>query len=382
VRKPFGLTALPCLACVVALTAAVPSCDQTTHAQATGYVTSYVDTFEPRQLVVTFVDAADIGEAQAIVDVVSTDATVLSYNAGTRVGLVETPLGYSLDEISTGLEALTSDVVSAIPDYVLHADTFGTHMLVSEDGTRDVAWLSDRGAGLQAVAYEFIVRVHGTRVGGAPDGVAIMDVESVEITGDRVVQKGGALTLVDRSGDGLGTIAILVDDLRGEEWELVGTVAVDIAATVADGSLISVTGSELLPGTASRAGGLSMRAASYVVVTGEATARTVVTDALDDLTYDSGSDIWFVPIELASGSVVKILAEFGLPAESVTLDASGYLLFIDEAPGTAWPHTAQIVFVKTADPNAPVGLFTDRPATSLRIRDATGDEINGPWVVY
>jgi hypothetical protein len=340
--------------------AAVPSCDQTTHAQATGYVTSYVDTLEPRQLVVTFVSAGNIGAAQAVVN--PTGATVLSYNAGTLTGLVETPLGYSLDEMIADLEALAG-VNSAMPNYILHADTFGTHMLVSEDGTRDVAWLSDRGAGLQAVSYEFIVRAHGTRVGGAPDGVAIMDVESVEITGDRVVQKGGALTLVDRSGDGLGTIAILVDDLRGEEWELVGTVAADIVATVADGSLISVTGSELLPGTASRAGGLSMRAAS-------------------DLTYDSGSDIWFVPIELASGSVVKILAEFGLPAESVTLDASGYLLFIDEAPGTAWPHTAQIVFVKTADPNAPVGLFTDRPATSLRIWDATGEEINGPWVVY
>ncbi len=377
-RRSRSLT--PLLALAGALSAAIPGCDPTIYAQATGYVKSYVDSFEPRHLVVEFDSAADMATAQAIVDGVSTDAIVTDYNDVTHVGLVETPPGYSLDEISTGLELLTSDVVSAIPDYV---SASGTHLLVSEGGTREIAWLRELGFDLQAVAYEYIVRVSGAYDGQAAGGVGVMDVESLEIVSDRVVRKGGTVTLVVRGvGD---TVVVLVDALRDEAWELVGTVADVIAGAVLDGTLISVTGTELLPSLTSRAGGLSVSVASYDDLDAEEViARTLVDTALLNLDpLPGGTDeIWFLPVELASGAVVTILAEFDLPAVSVPLSESGYLVFIDGLPGTAWPHAARIVFVKTADATTPTVLFPDRPAMSLSIKDAAGDPVTGPWVVH
>jgi hypothetical protein len=203
-----------------------------------------------------------------------------------------------------------------------------------------------------------------------------MDVESMEIVSDHVIQRGGTVSFIDRTADTLGFKVILTDDLRGEAWELVETVAEEIKDLVSPGTLISVSGTELAPSDTSFAGGLSLRVATYAELTDEeADARFVIAEALDDLTYSPSSDIWFLPVEFASGTIVRAPNVFG-----TTLDASGYLVFIDEDPTAAWPHAAQIVFVKTADPHAPVVIFNDLAATSLFIKNADGEVINGPWV--
>lgn len=359
------------MALAVASPGAISGCDPVTYAQGDGYVRSYVGTFEPRELVVVFV-AAGFVEANADALVAASHATTLSKDLGSYTYLVETELGYGLQEVAD-LFDLDAQVESCSPNPLVYAETFGSHMLANEDALADRCWLRGDAAELQSVAYEFSVRVRGLYEGEASPGIGIMDVTSVEILGERIVQKGGTVTVVDRGGGDLAVI--LVDALREEAWELTGTVAA--AMTGLGGSLVSVHGAELLPNLDSRAGGLELRATSYDEITNESDVRTLMGTALATLTYDAGSDIWFLPVELAPGALVR---PPGLTAAAV--DTNGYLLLIDEDPGAAWPHTARIVFVDSASPATPNVLFVDVPAASLEVRDASGERVSGPWVLY
>jgi len=383
VRKSLGLFPLLAVVCACALAAAVPGCDLSTYAQATGYVRA-ADTFSPRRLDVEFTSAGDIAAAQAVVDLVSTDATVLTFVAGPpRVGLVETPLGYSLEEMIVDLEVLAGVVsASQILDPYVGAPT--EYLLVSEDGTREVAWLNGDAGELQAVEYQKIVRFEGTHDLGGAASIGVLNIESIEVEGDRVVQKGGTLTVVDRTADVAGWyVAVLVDDLRKEAWEIADDSAVvsEIIA-LGDGTLISVTGTELAPSLTSYAGGLSVRAGTYADLTAdEATARALVTTALANLDPlpDSGDEVRFLPIELAAGAVASVPAELDLFAAASTISENGYLVFVDYDDPTP---PSQIVFVKTALPAEPVVLFSGHPLTSLKVTDAAGEIVTGPWVSY
>jgi len=380
VRKPFGLLPPLAAACACALAVAAPGCDLTTHAQATGFVRA-ADTFEPRGLEVIFENGTDSAAADGIVAGLGIGATLDSFVLGPPpVGIVETPLGYSLNETSVLLEAEIG-VVSASEVSVPYVGAPTEYLLVSEDGAREVAWLREGGTDLSPLEYEYVVRVEGTHdvLGGTDIGV--LDVESIEVTGDRVVQKGGTITLVARGGP--LPVVNLVDEFREEAWELVGTVADEIAALPAlDGALISVTGTELPPSLTSYAGGLSLEATAYADLTAdETTARALVTTALANLDPlpDSGDDVWFLPIELTAGAVASVPAELDLFAAASTISEDGYLFFVDNTHATPqW----QIVFVKSADATTPAVLFSGHPLTSLKVTDAAGEMVTGPWVVY
>lgn len=382
-RRSFGFLRHTAVACACALAAASPGCDLTNYAQATGYVRA-ADTFEPRRLDVEFTSANDIVAAQAVVDLVSTDATVLTFDAGPpRVGVVETPLGYSLDEMITDLEALAG-VVSAAQDPLPYPGAPTGYLLMSEDGMREVAWLREGGVVLSPLEYEFVVRVEGTHDALAGTDVGVLNIESVTAAGDRVVQKGGTITLVDRSGDGLGTKVVLVDDLREKAWEIVGDSAlVSEIIALGDGALVSVTGTELAPGLTSYAGGLSLSVVSYdeLTTTEVNDIRTLVGTALPNLgpAPDSGDEVWFLPIELTEGAVASVPAELDLFAAASTISENGYLVFVDYDDPTP---PSQIVFVKTALPAEPVVLFSGHPLTSLKVTDAAGEVVTGPWVSY
>jgi len=381
VRKSLGLFPPIAAACACALAAAIPGCDLTTYAQATGFVRP-ADTLEPRWLEVTFDGGTDQTAAEGIA--ASTSCTLISFVPGTPpVGIFETPLGYSLTEKIAELTGTSG--VSGAPVEVLdvYPSPLASYILVSEDGMREVAWLNGDAGELQAVEYQKIVRFEGTHDLGGAASMGVLNIESIEVTGDRVVQKGGTLTVVDRTADVAGWyVAVLVDDLRGEAWEIVGDSAlVSEIIALGDGTLVSVTGTELAPSLTSYAGGLTLSAASYADLTAdEATARALVTTALTNLdpVPDPGDDVRFLPIKLTAGAIASVPVELDLFAAASTISEDGYLVFVDNTNATPpW----QIVFVK-AVPGEPVVLFGGHPLTSLRVKDAAGDSVNGPWVVY
>ena len=231
-------------------------------AEATGYVVSLVDTFQPRQLFLIFEEGTPEDDMLAVIQ--SAGATVLSQNpARPQNFLVETPLGYSLQEIHDHLES-DSRISVCMPNFLMYIDTWGTHILMAEDGSGQLYWFAGTGTdALQEVALEYIVRVRGFHRGEDPEGVPIMDVQSVWPLRERVVQKQGTITLIDRGSEGV--VVILIDD-DGDAWELLGELAEEIAALPGiEGADIAVDGCERHVSVTSRAGGLEFRVTSYVL---------------------------------------------------------------------------------------------------------------------
>ena len=95
--KKVGLV-VPALASVVLL-----GCEKEPDTEATGYVGSLVDTFRPRQLVVWFEDGTPESDMEAVVQ--ATGSTVISHAPGSTHYLIETPLGYCLQEIHDEIES-------------------------------------------------------------------------------------------------------------------------------------------------------------------------------------------------------------------------------------------------------------------------------------
>ncbi len=362
---------LPAIAVAVLL-----GCEPIPDTEAEGYVTPYINTFAPRQLMVWFKDGVTEAEAETVIS--ATGSTVSHGPIITERYLIETPLGYSLQEINDTLEA-DPLVDFCVPNFYMYIATFGFYGLMAEDASAMTYWLRESGVDLQSVACEYIVRVRGFYEGEANEGIGIMKVTSVEILRDRVVRWGGTITLIDRGSDGVAVV--LVDGLQGKAWELLGPVAEEIAGlSDIDGALISVRGCERPDSFTSRAGGRELRVVSYELVSGLDDVRLLVSEALNYVTYASGSSIFFLPIEMGPGTVIR--PPDGSGQETLTLDKTGYLVFIDEEPDAPWEHPAKIVLVETGDPTQPAVLFTDLPAWWLHIRDPAGSQIAGPWVEY
>ncbi len=371
----FLSTALCCLAVWATISGCIGGPEPDTEAE--GYVTSYVNTFMPRQLMVWFVDGTSETDAEAVI-ATSGSSVLWSDPIDPIYMLIGTPLGYSLLEINDTLEA-DPLVDFCLPNFIGYFDTFGFHGLMAEDGSAMSYWLRESGVDLQSVAYEYIVRVRGFYQGEANEGVGIMNVTSVEILRDRVVRRGGRITLIDRGSDGVAVV--LVDGLQGKAWELLGPLAQEIAGlSSVEGAVISVRGCERPESVTSRAGGRELRVVSYELVSGLDDVRLLVSEALNYVTYASGSNIFFLPIEMGPGTVIRPPDDSG--QQTVTLDKTGYLVFIDEEPDAWWEHPAKIVFVEAGDPTQPDILFTDLPAWWLHIRDPAGNQIAGPWVEY
>lgn len=228
-------------------------------AEATGYVVSLVDTFQPRQLFLIFEEGTSEADAEAVI--AATDSTVLNYTPSRRHYLIETPLGYSLQEIHDQLES-DSRISVCMPNFLMYIDTWGTHILMAEDGSGQLYWFAGTGTdALQEVALEYIVRVRGFHRGEDPEGVPIVDVQSVWPLGERVVRKGGTITLIDRGSEGV--VVILIDD-DGDAWELLGELAEEIAGLPGiEGAEIAVDGCERHVSVTSRAGGREFRVTAY-----------------------------------------------------------------------------------------------------------------------
>lgn len=238
----------------------VDNVDPKFSSEASGYIISLVGDFEPRQLILIFEDGT--GEKEAQEKIAGTDSIVLQHTSGTIRYLIETPLGKSLREIMDHLSE-NKPSISISPNFITHSNCYGTYILMTEDESEQLYWLNDLGAGLQSVALEHTIRVRGDCIGQDPSGIPVMDAGWVEILGDRVVQKHGTITLVDR---GFGeTVVILMDD-SGAAWELLGPVADEIAdiPNIQESS-ITVNSCERPPSLNSRVGGLEIRVVAYIL---------------------------------------------------------------------------------------------------------------------
>ncbi len=355
--------------------AVLSGCEWIPDTEAEGYVTSHENTFVPRQLMVWFVGGTSETDAEAVI--ATSGSSVFRFYTSSL--LIETPLGYSLQEIEAALEAHPLVYFCVINAIGYECVPSGSHRLMAEDGSGQTYWLREGRVDLQSVAYEYVVRVRGFYEGESNQGVGIMKVTSVQILRDRVVRWGGTITLIDRGSEGVAVI--LVDGLQGKAWELLGPVAEEIAGLAdVDGALIGVRGCERPVSLTSRAGGRELRVVSYELVSGLDDVRLLVSEALNRVTCAFGSRSFFLSIELGPGVVMRF--PDGSGQQTVTLDKTGYLVFIAEEPDAPWEHPAKIVLVETGDPTQPAILFTDLPAWWLHIRDPAGSQIAGPWVEY
>ena len=84
----------------------------------------------------------------------------------------------------------------------------------------------------------------------------------------------------------------------------------------------------------------------------ERAVRKMVRQVLKHLEFPRRSRISFCTTFFEPGTTIQFRK-----TESVVLEKSGYLIFIDEAPRYDWAHPAQIVFFEPTRLNEPKVLF-------------------------
>lgn len=226
--------------------------------EAKGYINTDVAQFKPRELVVMFFDTATDLEIQNLLS--SLQLEVISHYPATPLYGVRTPLGYSLEEMETQLEA-SPLVESAAPNYLGHLDSgfYGTYWLLDPD-TDEILWWFNQEP--NAPPLEKIVRALGKKKYVAPDGKPHVVLLSVEVLEDRIISLAGTVLLVDRGPEG---VVVILEEADGAAWELLGPLADEIRslAEASPGLALTVRGVEIFPSLTSRAGGLSLRVTAY-----------------------------------------------------------------------------------------------------------------------
>ncbi len=227
--------------------------------QAEGYVARCTQTmFSPRELGVEALDGTSEAEMEAVI--ASTGSTVVSHAPGSAWYGIKTPLGYGLQEVMDDL--LAEPCVSSCSPSWINICGLAPYLLMAEDGSGTL-WPLAGGVdpGLEDVVLEYIVRVRGREVD--IDGIPYLDVTSLDIIRDRVLEKRGTIALVDRGSEEV--VVILVEE-SGAAWELLGPVAEEIAAlSDVDGKTATIHGCERPLSLTSRAGGLELRVTSYEI---------------------------------------------------------------------------------------------------------------------
>jgi len=109
--------------------------------------------------------------------------------------------------------------------------------------------------------------------------------------------------------------------------------------------------------------------------------RDAVRSALAPLDYPRGSRIFYLKNELPQDSTVEAVEPCpgDTSAPAFVVPEPGHLIFIDEQPDYDWEHRAKIIFFPTKTPKQARVLFTNTPASCLKMRGASGEEIKPIW---
>ena len=100
----------------------------------------------------------------------------------------------------------------------------------------------------------------------------------------------------------------------------------------------------------------------------ERAVRKMVEQVLKNVEFPKGSRISFCTTLFEPGTKIQFRRN-----ESIVLEASGYLIFVDEVPENDWDHAAQMVFFEPIRINIPRVLFRDTGPD--KIVDKNGKEI-------
>lgn len=104
--------------------------------------------------------------------------------------------------------------------------------------------------------------------------------------------------------------------------------------------------------------------------------RKMVRQVLKNLEFPRRSRIMFCTNLFKAGTTIRFRE-----TESVVLEKSGYLIFIDEAPKYDWGHSAQMVFFEQTLLNEPKVLF--RNTRPRKIVDKDKKEIlQQKWILW
>jgi len=224
--------------------------------EAVGYISTDLNLFKPRELVVYFSESAPAAEVQAALD--SVPAEVLFQYPSTYLYTIRTALGYSLEEIMAILRQ-SPWLVAVVPNYAWRFESYGIYWLEALDTGEVLVWFNDEPG---VPPLEQIVLVEGWVERIAPDGHPFLKVSNILALIDRIILRAGTVVLVDRGPEG---VVVILEEADGAAWELLGPLAEEIhsLAEASPGLALTVRGVEIFPSLTSRAGGLSLRVTAY-----------------------------------------------------------------------------------------------------------------------
>ena len=226
--------------------------------QAVGYISTDLNLFKPRELVVRFSESAPAAEVQAALD--SAQAEVLFQYPSTYLYTIRTALGYNLEEIMAVLRQ-SPWLIAVVPNYVgsIPEARWGVYRLLGQESGDVLLWFNDEPG---VPPLEQIVLVEGWVERIAPDGHPFLKVSNILALTDRIIRLVGTVALVDR---GLEGVVVILEEADGAAWELLGPLAEEIRslAEASPGLALTVRGVEIFPNLTSRAGGLSLRVTAY-----------------------------------------------------------------------------------------------------------------------